>query len=644
MDGNGVRYPISRSDADRLPALRGAAEVHHRAAVAPAGPAKGDAVPAGEAGRLIDAVRRHVEYAFQPIVSLQSGACFGYEALLRGHARLGLPNIAALFDQAWRQGILHTVDLVLRRKALDAFASLPWHRDVRLFFNLDNRVFASPDYRPNRTRALLEDLGLPASAFCFELSELHGLGNESVVRGILARYRAQSLLLAIDDFGVGYSGLSLLYSQQPDIVKIDRMFVSEIHRDRRKRVLVTSIVNLARVLGITVVAEGIESEAEFLECRRIGCDLGQGYFIARPGTDLATLLPHYCAAGDTSAGERRGKDVQGDHCLILEELSPVPAVRMDDQMADVFDMFRRHPQCSYFPVVDGARRPVGIVHEEALKGFIYAEYGRDLLRNRSLGRSLRDFVSPCPVADVHSDIEEILSIYAVDENPAGVLMVDAFAYVGVLSARSLLRVIHDKTVARASDENPLTKLPGNLSIVEYLAKAIDNTRDSYVFAYFDLDNFKPYNDAYGFRQGDRVIQLFGKLLSQRFSPIEAFIAHIGGDDFFVGVAAQDPDSMLGRTAAVLAAFQRDVESFYDAAARAAGGIVGKDRSDQTRTFPLMTASAGLMACPAGPRSVTVDAVTGRLSMLKKAAKAAPGHIALHRCSCAPEAGGDAGLR
>ena len=592
--------------------------------------------PATEGKRLIEAVRDHVEYAFQPIVSLQSGICYGYEALLRGHAHLGLPTIAAVFDEAWRLGILHTLDLLLRRKALEGFCRLSKPPGARLFFNLDNRVFASPDYQPNQTRALLTEVGLAPSTFCFELSELHAFGNERLAQGILDGYRAQSLLLAIDDFGIGLSGLSVLYARHPDVVKIDRMFISGIDHDRKKRVLVTAIVNLARVLGMAVVAEGIETEAEFLACRRTGCDLGQGFFIAAPETDLAAIDAEYAKVPLICRRERREDAGQGDRSLIREELSRIPTVGIDDEMADVFDMFRKHTACTYFPVLDGNGRPVGIIHEQAIKTVIYSEYGRDLLRNPSFGRRLRDFMSDCPIADIRSEAEEVLSIYAIDENPVGVLVVEDFRYVGVLSAPALLRVIHEKTLTRASDENPLTKLPGNLGINEYLAGALDNSDDAYVFAYFDIDNFKPYNDTYGFRQGDRVIQLLAQLLVRRFSSIDGFVGHIGGDDFFVGVRGHDEAAMHDRVAGVLETFRSDAESFYDPSARSAGGIIGTDRHDVTRTIPLMTASAGLLSCAAGPRPTTVDALTDRLSQLKKRAKAEAGHIAAAGCACHPD--------
>ncbi len=589
--------------------------------------------PIAEANALLTGIRDHIDYAFQPIVSLQSGTCFGYEALLRGADRIGLPSIAALFDQAWRLGVLHTADLLLRREALAGFARIAKPPGARLFFNLDSRVFASPDYRPGQTRALLDQVGVAPSAFCFELSELHAFGNERLAQNILDDYRAQSLLLAIDDFGIGLSGLSVLYTRHPDIVKVDRLFISGIQNDRKKRVLVTAIVNLARILGMAVVAEGIETEAELLACRRIGCDLGQGFFIARPDTDPTALLATYSQIRQAGERERRDGHGQGDQSLIREELSVIPPVGIDDEMADVFDMFRQHTACTYFPVIDGHHRPVGIIHEQALKTVIYSEFGRDLLRNPSFGRRLRDFVSECPVADIRSEAEEVLSIFAVDENPVGVIIVEDFAYVGVLSAPALLRVIHDKTLSRASDENPLTKLPGNLGINEYLARSIDNGEDAHIFAYFDVDNFKPYNDVYGFRQGDRVIQLLAQLLVRRFAPIDGFVGHIGGDDFFVGVAGQNLASLRQRVADVLETFRKDAISFYDADARAAGGIIGTDRHDVTRTIPLMTASAGLLACPSGPRLASVDDLTNQLSRLKKQAKASPSHIAESACQC-----------
>ncbi len=97
-----------------------------------------------------------IDFAFQPIVNIHTGACYGYEALLRNHMEatttLGVePSIGAIFDSAYLSNVLHQVDLALREKAVEKFAKIGWHRRMKLFFNLDNRVLSSSDYQTGRT-------------------------------------------------------------------------------------------------------------------------------------------------------------------------------------------------------------------------------------------------------------------------------------------------------------------------------------------------------------------------------------------------------------------------------------------------------------------------------------------------------------
>jgi len=573
------------------------------------------------ADAFLDAVETHIDYAFQPIVNARSGATFGFEALMRGYEAAGQPSIGAVLDSADRLGVLHRTDIILREKAISAFVARMGGSGLRLFFNLDARVLASPDYRPHLTAQLLSRYGLLPTAMCFELPESQSVEDGWRVRSMLDRYRVQSYMLAIDDFGTGFSGLKLLYDQQPDIVKLDRFFVSGIDADNKKRMFVASIVQLARVLGILVVAEGVETEAELAVCREIGCDLVQGYLIARPTLDRSGLAAHYDAVAEAARRARRRSD--GDQHLIREQIAPVPSLRVTATMDEVFEVFRRNKEQNFFPVVDDEDRPLGIVHEQDLKDFTYSQYGRDLLSNRSFGRRLSHFLTRCPQCEVASSVEQVLTIYSLNENPAGVLIVEDTRYVGVLSAASLLRIINEKNLALARDQNPLTKLPGNTSIGEWVADALDDTSTGRLLAYFDLDSFKPFNDTFGFRQGDRVLLRFAELLRSHLEPLGLFVAHVGGDDFFAGAHTDDLASLRQAVGTMLAAFRRDVESFYDAESRERGHITARDRDGRQRTFPLMTCSAALIYVPKGSGRGSAEAVSHCIANAKRAAKRDP---------------------
>lgn len=230
------------------------------------------------------AVPDAITYAFQPICNIHNGSIYGYEALLRGHREAGFSSIDHVFDAAFASGHLHAVDLELRARACASFFNHVGHADAggpTLFFNLDNRILDSVDYRIGGTQALLAQHRVRPGSVCFEISERHKIDTDNATQ-TLSAYRRQGYRLAIDDFGAGYAGLALLYDQQPDILKIDRFFISDLPRDNKKRLFVAAMVELAHALDITVIAEGVETQDEMEACRSVGCDLAQGWHIGMP--------------------------------------------------------------------------------------------------------------------------------------------------------------------------------------------------------------------------------------------------------------------------------------------------------------------------------------------------------------------------
>jgi diguanylate cyclase (GGDEF)-like protein len=582
--------------------------------------------PAGEhapesADAFLARATESLRYAFQPIVNIHTGACWGHEALVRGWEPLGFQTIPDLFDRAWRLGCLHRLDLALRAKAFRAFSMLDRPAEARLFFNLDPRVLASPDYQPRRTLALLEACGIPPESLCLELTERHAAPTDAQTARIIERYRRCRFKLALDDFGTGFSGLQLLYEHQPDFIKIDRYFVSGIDRDNKRKLFVSTIVNLAHVLGISVIAEGVETEQEFLACKRIGCDLVQGWFVSPAVEDTALLKARYDRVVEANRRDRR--EERSDRDIVAERIQRLPPLKVDEPLSAVFEAFRANKDMSFFPVVDRHGQPLGIVRESDLKGLAYSPFGHDLASNKGLKRCLRDFLVKCPVADAMTEAEKILEIFALGETREGILIADGLSYVGFLTAASLLRVVNAKNLAQARDQNPLTKLPGNTSINDYIAAALESPGDPWTLVYFDFNNFKPFNDHYGFRQGDRAILLFADLMRKRLGSTADFLGHVGGDDFFAGFRGTDFETAAAQVRDLLAGFAKDVESFYDPEALAAGGIVAKDRDGVLRTFSFLSCSAALIDIRTGGTRATADDLIALFARLKKEAKASP---------------------
>lgn len=564
-----------------------------------------------------------LDYALQPIVNIHTGLCYGVEALLRNIADGGFDTISEVFEAAHGDGMLHFVDLLLRKKAIEKFSRLGWTHQAKLFFNLDNRVLDSRHYRPGATLDILARFDLPQESLCFEISEKHELpdANEAVLA--LDAYRAQGFKIAVDDCGTGFSGLKLLYYTKPDFIKIDRFFIRDIARDPNKRVFVHSIVNIAHLMGSVVIAEGVETRQEYYSCRDIGCDLIQGYFVCAPQLSIDALHGRYDTIETLSVQDRRNHSNE-DRRLIDMEIEYLEPVGSDCDVFEVFKRFSRKDGIGFFPVINANGEPLGVISEKSFKEYAYNPFGTDLLQNPAFGKRVDKFITRFPIADIHTPAEKILEIYSQNETIEGIIIVEHMRYKGFLSARALLKVLNEKNIALARDQNPLTRLPGNTLIHEYVSRALSNRDRCFSLVYFDFDNFKPYNDRYGFRSGDRVILRFAEMLKAWSEYNNRFAGHIGGDDFFMGAEDITSEQIQKEVCGLSDQFRTDVESFYDSETIERGYIRGKSRSGEMWKFPLMTVSAVILELPPDrTRIYSTEEISTLMARLKKKAKASP---------------------
>lgn len=158
-----------------------------------------------------------------------------------------------------------------------------------------------------------------------------------------------------------------------------------------------------------------------------------------------------------------------------------------------------------------------------------------------------------------------------------------------LTTRVKLSILRSK---RQVEINPLTRLPGNISITREIQYRLDNSV-IFALAYLDLDNFKPFNDFYGFTRGDEVIRMTGRLILNIVRSVQvegSFVGHVGGDDF---VYIMDFDKVFLATEEILRNFEEIIPVFYDEEERRKGYIESLDRQGRTRQFPIMTASVGI---------------------------------------------------
>jgi GGDEF domain-containing protein len=443
----------------------------------------------------------------------------------------------------------------------------------------------------------------------------------------MSHYRHEGFCVAIDDFGIGQSGYKMLYHTTPNIIKIDRFFLSDVDSDPKKKLLARQMVQLSTLMGCRVIAEGIETQAEFLVCKEIGCHLIQGYFIQRPTCICGELLLKYEHINLISLDEKR---ISGDQAIIRKRLEILKAVSISDSMETLLGEFNSNPELFLVPIIDNQRSPMGIIHEHRLKSIIYSPFGQSLIKNSSSNFSiLETYLDIIPIVDVTMPLETIVELFSLHQNAPGVLVMESSKYIGYLSARVLIEAVHERNLIRARDQNPLSRLPGNFMINEHIAQAFDSKRAN-AFCYFDFDHFKPYNDYYGFRNGDRVIVLFAELMHKIFLN-EYFIGHIGGDDFFAGTPIKNEamfEEFCTRTRHLIHQFGEDVREFYSPEDCEKGCITTEDREGKSRVFDLLAVSAVIVYRGHASSISSAEQLQKVFAVEKKNAKKSPDHLCI----------------
>lgn len=241
---------------------------------------------------LRDAVAREaLALHYQPCVDLRTGACVAIEALARWpHPRRGLVPPGEFIPLAEGSGLITDLTAWALRRALADCAR--WHRDgngARVAVNV-----SALDLRGDALITMVVDAIAAAQAQAswleLEITEAVAMSPGPAVLDLLERLRALGVHLAIDDFGTGYSSLAYLQRLPVDALKIDRSFVTDMPRLAGNAVIVASTIKLAHDFRLKTVAEGVEEKATWDELARLGCDVAQGYLIARP-VPLDALLP-----------------------------------------------------------------------------------------------------------------------------------------------------------------------------------------------------------------------------------------------------------------------------------------------------------------------------------------------------------------
>jgi len=218
------------------------------------------------------------DMAFQPIVDADRRAVWGYEALVRGTGGEGAAAVLAKVNEQNR----YKFDQACRVKAIEAATARFDAPDLYLSINfLPNAVY-EPAACIRATMEAAKATGFPLSRIMFEFTEDEMMRDPEHVNRIVKSYKEFGFLTALDDFGAGYSGLSRFAETQTDLVKIDMSLIRGVEKSRARRAIVRGLAVMTQDLGVQLLAEGVETLAEYEALREAGIRLFQGYLFGRP--------------------------------------------------------------------------------------------------------------------------------------------------------------------------------------------------------------------------------------------------------------------------------------------------------------------------------------------------------------------------
>lgn len=547
---------------------------------------------------------------FQPIIDLSTGHIHGYEALLRGPDGTSLHAPIPLFTAAAAVGRLYELENMARNKALEGFAQqqLPG----KLFLNMSPNCLLDPKFRTGETLKLLEKYQIDPQKIVIEITEHQPIDDFKLLSSAVNHYRNMGFTVALDDLGEGNSSLRLWSEIKPNYVKLDKHFVTTLTEDDPRYNFVEIISRLAHTLGTKVIAEGIENERIISILHKFNIEFGQGYFFAKPVAS-PNKSPNW------HPNLQANTQQPGIHRYARDLAKAEPTLQANTSLANTLEYFLAHPTIQAMAVLNKTE-VLGIIERKTITDLFAGRFGRDLHSKKPVS-TLVDKRSIVVAANTPLDVISQLITQRIDQNHHGIFaVVEQGEYLGIGYFIDLLKAITDVKINLAKAANPLTGLPGNQAIQTAIQKRLANN-NQFVALYFDLDNFKPFNDTYGYELGDRVIIDVAKMLEQH-TQADEFIGHIGGDDF---ICLWQTNQWQARLNNLFTDFNHHHAHWYPASAIEAKGFTGLDRQQKQQFFELLCLSVGAVVY-AGDESFNFHhQLAEAASKAKKQAKAIPGN-------------------
>ncbi|MEW5746846.1 MAG: GGDEF domain-containing protein [Nitrospirota bacterium] len=564
----------------------------------------------------------HIRSVYQPIIDLKEKRVFGFEGLSRFTLAGKGYSPLKVFEDAFEIGLLGELEWACRETVINSFAQ----PESVLFVNISPNTKHSENFGAGLTARFIENAGLTRDRVVLEITESAKLFDIEEAKEIVLYYKNAGFRLALDDFGMGYNSLGLLFALVDfvDFVKIPRELVHGISKSNLKLDMIRAIRDICFTNGKYIIVEGVEMSEDLEYIVDLGIDLAQGYFFAKP------LEPN-CLA-DTHLVERvldkmitfKNTHTVNNGRKNLKRRIPVIVLDTSMKFRELEKLIHDLLTSSSIILLDTPERPYVLNTLEYLE-FISDTVMRDLLHFRSfdqIAAARYQWLKHLDDSLVYPlEAPSVFDLYLFFESSSrDIVVIREGGRPAYYATRdSVYKSMSDMLYFDRVSVNPLTGLPGNRAVEKKIDGMLKSGTPFWV-GYVDLDNFKAFNDHYGFASGDVMLKRVGSCMEreikERFRN-DGFVCHIGGDDFVFIV----PDTGRKNLEEFVAQFTKrlsdSILSLYSDEDKELGYFEGVDRDDTMKQFPLASVS---LAVTSSSDKEDYLAISKQLSHLKRAAK------------------------
>ncbi|MGO0122262.1 diguanylate cyclase domain-containing protein [Desulfothermobacter acidiphilus] len=556
--------------------------------------------------------QRRLKITYEPVFSLVDTSVLGWEARLNGPGYFGQQEM--LFALAGRVGKLNALEASYHKMALEHFALEDFKG--RLF--LSTAPFFAPKEPGVARGETLRWPGYKSSTpenLVLVIDEPWQAQQMPLFGRALEYYGAQGYTLAVRSHGI--SMLPLASDCRFQFLKLSPFLIRGVNVNPRKKALLEALLAYGRRLRCTLVAEGVEDKKEFLALANLQLDAAQGPLLSRLRKEEIAPVKRFTFPRTPTRGHSISIGRIADNAVIVEK---------DTLVREVKAILEEHETLDGVVVVESGY-PVGLVMRYHLDRYLGLQYGVPLYFNRPIS-SLMD--SSFLAVEEHTPIEVVSRLAMKRERLRlydWIIVTCNRKFRGVVSVQTLVDTLTRLQLEMARGANPLTGLPGRVGIERELLRRAEEGKDCTV-VFIDLDNFKSYNDRYGFEKGDRVILFTAHLLVQVTRKLGSegdFVGHIGGDDFVIIASPERAELVCLR---FIRYFDRLIRRFYRPEDRAAGGVKSVDRQGREAFFPFVSVSMVMVEEAGSVYHYDIRRISEAAAEVKHYAKLLPGSVYL----------------